>query len=239
MKVLYQKIIKDLFSHENREAAKKDRQNHKYEGYRSLGLSSPQLDRLLKQYKREIKQLSCGDIFPLAMKLYRHKIEDFTLAGNYVLQNRLECAAKDQLEFFDRALDNFCSWSTVDDFCIDVLQPVLNVYQKETLALLRKWNGSKSMWKRRASVVAFVRTVGESGKFTKEALMLCENLVSAPEDLVQKGVGWCLKDVMRGDKKCVLTYVEQLRKRGVPATITLYAIRDLKGSERDMVLNIK
>lgn len=57
------------------------------------------------------------------------------------------------------------------------------------------------MWKRRVSVVAFVRKIGESGKFTNEALMLCENLIWDKEDMVQKGVGWCLKDVMRGDKK--------------------------------------
>ena len=138
--------------------------------------------------------------------------------------------------FLDKALNYFCSWSTIDDFCIDVLQPILLKYPKETLRFLKKWNQSKNMWKRRASVVAFVRKVGESGKFTNEALALCENLIFDKEDLVQKGVGWCLKDVMRGDKKKVFEYAKRLRKRSVPATITLYAIRDLKGTERAEIL---
>ena len=46
-----------------------------------------------------------------------------------------------------------------------------------------------------------------------------------------KGVGWCLKDVMRGDRERVLAYVRGLRKRGVSAVITLYAIRDLGRAE--------
>jgi len=158
---------------------------------------------LLKQYKTEVKNLSCREAFALAQMLYKDKIEDTILAGNFVLQNKIDCIGKSELPLLDKALDYFCSWSTIDDFCIDVLQPILLKYPKDTLRFLKKWNQSKNMWKRRASVVAFVRKVGENGEFTNEALALCENLIFDKEDLVQKGVGWCLKDVMRGDKKKV------------------------------------
>ncbi|MFY9458048.1 MAG: DNA alkylation repair protein, partial [Candidatus Spechtbacterales bacterium] len=76
-------------------------------------------------------------------------------------------------------------------------------------------------------------------RFTKEALELCENLVWDKEDLVQKAVGWALKDTMRGNKQKVLDYVKKIRRAGVTATITLYAIRDLRGKERQEVLNIR
>jgi 3-methyladenine DNA glycosylase AlkD len=67
---------------------------------------------------------------------------------------------------------------------------------------------------------------------------LCENLLWDKEDLVQKGVGWALKDGMRGARDQVQDYVESLRRRGVSAVITLYAIRDLKGTERQEILKI-
>ena len=233
---LYQKIYSDLIKHENKKAAEIDKKYHKYDGHRSLGIKAGVLDKLLKQYKTEVKNLSCKEAFALAQMLYKDKIEDTILAGNFVLQNKIDCIGKSELPLLDKALDSFCSWSTIDDFCIDVLQPILLKYPNDMLRFLKKWNQSKSMWKRRASVVVFVRKVGESGKFTNEALALCENLIFDKEDLVQKGVGWCLKDVMRGDKKKVFEYVKKLRKRSVPATITLYAIRDLKGSERAEIL---
>ena len=105
--------------------------------------------------------------------------------------------------------------------------------------MLRKWNKSKNMWKRRTSVVAFTRKAGESGRFTKEALTLCNNLLRDREDLVLKGVGWCLKDVMRGDRKVVYDYIKKIRARGVSSVITLYAIRDLRGVDRRTILAVK
>lgn len=238
MDSLYQKIYSDLIKHENKKAAEIDKKYHKYDGHRSFGIKAPVLDMLLKQHKTEVQKLSCKEAFALAQMLYKAKIEDTILAGNFVLQNKIDCIGKEQLPFLDKALDNFCSWSQIDDFCIDVLQPVLLKYPNDTLRFLKKWNESKNMWKRRASVVAFVRKVGESGKFTNEALLLCENIIWDKEDLVQKGIGWCLKDVMRGDKKKVFEYIKKMRKRSVPATITLYAIRDLKGAERAEILKI-
>lgn len=236
MKELYEEIYTDLTKHTNKERAILDTRYHKYEGYVSLGISAPLLHTLLKKYKTEISKLSPSDARTLALMFYKNKVEEMSMAGNFVLQNNITCITKSELVLLDKALDYFCSWSTVDDFCIDVLGPTLLLYPIETLQLLKKWNTSKNMWKRRASVVAFVRKVGASGEFTDEALALCENLIHDTEDLVQKGVGWCLKDIMRGDKKRVLAYVKELRKRGIPAIITLYAIRDIKGKEREEVL---
>ena len=88
-------------------------------------------------------------------------------------------------------------------------------------------------------MVAFVRKIGESGDFTNDALELCNNLIWDKEDYVRKGVGWALKDNMRSGKRRVLDYVKSLRRKGVSSVITLYAIRDLKGKEREEVLKKK
>ena len=89
---------------------------------------------------------------------------------------------------------------------------------------------------RRASVVLFTRKVARSGKYNDVALAQCENLKHDPEDMVRKGVGWSLKDLMRSDKKRVLEYVMSLREQGVSSVITLYALRDIKGEERARIV---
>jgi hypothetical protein len=61
------------------------------------------------------------------------------------------------------------NWGSVDGFCIDVLQPLLLTYPDEVLRILRNWNKSESLWKRRASVVALTRRVGAGEEFTDEA----------------------------------------------------------------------
>lgn len=242
MNALYATIVSDLKKHTDKEGAEIAKRYHRYDGYESYGLLTPVLRSLLKQYKKDVQGLNCKDTLALAQKFYSSHIEEQVLAGNYVLQLNIDCLTPSNFGYLDKALDHFRSWSQIDDFCVEggkVLHPLLLKYPKETLALLRKWNTSKNMWKRRASVVPFTRKVGESGVFTNEGLELCENLVWDKEDLVQKAVGWALKDMMRGNKQKVLDYVKKIRKAGVPATITLYAIRDLKGEERKAVQALK
>ena len=239
---LYKTIVADLEKHTDKEGIEIAKRYHKYDGYKSYGLLTPLLRNLLKQYKEDIQKLNCNDALALAQKFYASHIEEQVLTGNYVLQLKIDCLTPSQFSYLDKVVDHFHSWSQVDDFCVEggkVLHPLLIKYPKETFTLLRKWNKSKNMWKRRASVVPFTRKVGERGKFTKEGLELCANLIWDKEDLVQKAVGWALKDMMRGDKQKVLDYVKQIRRAGVTATITLYAIRDLKGKERQIVLNIR
>jgi 3-methyladenine DNA glycosylase AlkD len=127
----------------------------------------------------------------------------------------------------------------VEPFYINVLQPLLLRYPKEVAILLNKWNKSKNPWERRASVVVFVRTIGETGKYTKQCIKLCNNLLEDQERLVLQGVGWALKDTMRGDKKRVLDYVKKLRQQAVSSVITLYALRDLRGKAKSDVLKVK
>lgn len=237
MSDLYTKIYSDLFRHQDKDAARLNARYHKYEGHKTFGINAPTLSKLLKKYRSSLKDLSQKEILSLALKLYKTKLEEGILAANFILQFRNDCIGPGELPFFDKALEYFCSWSTIDDFCIDVLQPVLMASPRETLKFLEKWNRSKNMWKRRVSVVAFVRRAGKTGKFTVHALRLCDRLIWDKEDLVQKGVGWCLKDIMRGDKVQVIGYVKRLRAKGVPSKITLYAIRDLKGNDRRSVLN--
>ena len=119
---------------------------------------------------------------------------------------------------------------------------LLSRYPTETLRLHEKWNSSTNMWKRRTSVVTFTRKTAADGAYVDETLRFCEALMHDTEDLVQKGVGWALKDTIRAGpaaKRRVLALVKRMRREGLPSTITLYAIRDLKGAERAAILEIK
>ena len=239
MDSLFETIVKHIALQKNQESARAGKASHKYDGFVSWGLTSPELEKVLKQYRSEIKGLHCKEVFGLAEALSKTGVEELVLAGNYVLQYRLGCFNTRNLNYLDSYTDYLMSWSTTDDFCIDVLQTLLLKYPTGVIKLLRKWNKSKDIWKQRCSVVVFVRKLGESGEYTDLALELCENLAESEVDLIRKAVGWCLKDVMRGDKRQVLKYVTELRGRGVSSTVVLYAVRDLVDKERKRVLDSK
>ncbi len=214
-----------------------DRKFNKNDEFIAYGLNTPAWRAIMGGFRARIQALSLDDRLELADALLAEGEGWLGHSAIYVLALSVRELGPKHLERLDHMANAFTGWSHVDDVCISVLQPLLLAHRAETLALLERWNRSPNRWKRRASVVAFVRKIGESGEFTDDALRLCENLVHDAEDLVRKGVGWALKDVMRGDHDRVLAYVKELRHRGVSAVITLYAIRDLKEPERAEVLS--
>ncbi len=236
---LYLEVVRILEKRADIQIASKKIYYHKKSGYRSYGIRTPVLRELIKSHKSRLKRLSLEGRFALAKLFYKSGFSEQATYGNTILEINVGSMTPKHFDFLDEIISYFNSWATTDWFCILILQPLLRKYTKETLDLLRKWNRSENIWKRRASVVAFVRKIGESGEFTDEVLELCENLIWDKEDLVLKGVGWVLKDNMRGAKERVLDYVKTLRRKGVPSIITLYAIRDLISKEREGILKIK
>lgn len=205
----------------------------------SYGFSSSDFVEVYSKFNHHFYDLNLEERIELARKLIRSGNSTILHIGIHLLRISRGELNHTHFEFFDECLDNIMGWGNTDLFCSEVLQPMLQKMPEKIIELLRKWNKSENRWKRRASVVAFTRSTAKSGKFIDEALELCENLIWDKEDLVRKGVGWSLKDNMRADKDRVIEYVKSLRRRGVSSVITLYAIRDLKGKEREEVLKIK
>jgi 3-methyladenine DNA glycosylase AlkD len=216
-----------------------DRRFHKHNEYLSYGLKTADFRQILKAFRPRLLKVALKERLDAAAHLIGKHVGEFGHIGIHLVALSLNELKPYHFPSLDRLLDDFRSWSHVDHFCFEVMQPLLWKYRDETLALVKEWNRAPVRWKRRASVVIFTRKVGESGEFTDEALRLCENLIWDKEDIVRKGVGWALKDNIRSAQKAVLPFIKDLRRQGVSSTITLYAIRDLKGAERNEVLSIK
>ncbi len=216
-----------------------ERMFHKHDQYLSYGLRAAEFRRIIKAFRQRILALPLEDRLDLAARLLGEHVGELGHAGIRVVALGVEELGPGHFGLLDRLADHFRSWSHVDHFCGDVMQALLGRFKRPVLKLLGEWSRSPNRWKRRASVVIFTRKVGESGEFTDECLRLCDRLIKDPEDIVQKGVGWALKDSLRSSPERILPYIKQLRRAGVASTITLYAIRDLKGAERRSVLAVK
>lgn len=199
---------------------------------------------LRRRWRRPFAELSVADRLALAKLLLASHIEEQGYLALAVLRAGLQDLSPATFEELDRLVDDFCSWSMTDDFAsgkASITWHLLQRYPTETLNLLRRWVSSPNRWKRRATVITFTRAVAASGDFLDETLEFCQALQHDPDDLVQKGVGWALKDAMLagpGAQRRVIALVKRMRRAGVPSTVTLYAIRRLKGEERDAVLKV-
>jgi hypothetical protein len=237
---LYSEIVAELENRTDPRSVQKEMYYHKKVGpnFKAYGISGPELVEMQKRYRKVFERLSFDERTELSKRFFESGYGGQMSFGVALLKLNVKEMRPNDFCVLETVGDCLNNWGSVDAFCAEVLQPLLSKFPSEVLQLLRRWNGAESLWKRRASVVVFTRRVGASGRFTDEALEFCDRLVWDEEDYVRKGVGWALKDVMRGDKEKVLEYVKGLRRKKVSAVITLYAIRDLKGKERRAVLSI-
>jgi 3-methyladenine DNA glycosylase AlkD len=216
-----------------------DRQFHNHDEYLSYGLKASEFRQMMKEFHPRLLKLSLQERMVLAERLLKEHIGELGHIGLYILMLSVKDLGPEHFAYLDGLPQHFRSWSHVDSLSLGVMQPLLWRYRKETLGLLEEWSRSPIRWKRRASVVTFVRKAAQSAEFTEEVVHFCDNLIGDKEDIVQKGVGWALKDNLRSAPDRILPYIKDLRRWGVSSTITLYAIRDLKGAKRREVLSVK
>lgn len=201
--------------------------------------------QLYEQWRQPFSELRIEDRLALARLLLRSHIEEEGHVALAALRAGIADLTPRTFDELDRLLDDFSSWSMTDDFASgkpSITWRLLQRYRKETLAVLARWNRSPNRWKRRASVITFTRAVAANGEFVDVTLRFCKTLRHDPDDLVRKAVGWALKDTMRAGpraKRRVVALVKEMRRAGISSTITLYAIRDLKGAEREAILRVK
>ncbi|MFC2164636.1 DNA alkylation repair protein [Acidobacteriota bacterium] len=216
-----------------------DRKFHKHDEYLSYGLRASEFRKIMKESRPQFLKLTFQARLDLAEQLLQEHIGETGHVGLYILTLSVNELRPKHFAYLDGLPKHFRSWSHVDHLSLGVIQPLIWRYRKETLVLLEEWSRSPIRWKRRASVVTFARKAAQFGEFTEEVIHLCENLIWDKEDIVQKGVGWALKDNLRSAPDRLFPYIKDLRQRGVSSTITQYAIRDLKGEKRQEVLAVK
>jgi 3-methyladenine DNA glycosylase AlkD len=233
---IYNSIVGDLQTagRESRYRADADEPDPRYKSY---GVRADGRNRVIRTYRKAIRGLQRNEQLKLARMLVESEFGEQQSIALFILEPHAGYFSPDKFGQIDDFVRLLHGWSKIDSYTGSFLRDVLFEHPDEFITLVRQWNQEEDMWLRRASVVLFTRKVAASGQFIDAALEFCENLLYDPELLVQKGVGWSLKDLMRSDKERIIEYVIDLRERGVSNVITLYAIKDIKGSERADILN--
>jgi len=76
---------------------------------------------------------------------------------------------------------------------------------------LAGWARSEDVWHRRASLVSLVRAA-RVGLHVEELFGLLDALLGDPEDMVQKAIGWMLKELCKGDVEATIRYLRGHRE---------------------------
>ncbi len=125
------------------------------------------------------------------------------------------------------------NWATTDAVCGLLIGPLLVEYP--TIAgRLRSWSRDRNMWVRRASIVGLIPLL-RRGIALDIAYEIAQTLHKDTEDLIQKAVGWALREAGKADARRLEQY---LRSAGpsIPRTTVRYAIERFPTVTRQALL---
>lgn len=157
------------------------------------GVSSPQVQRIERGFYPRIKKLSVADRDRLCTALWAtRQHEEGALVCYAYRRFAKQCGAR-EFALFTRWLDRYVdNWAHTDGLALWLLGA--SIANDATLIdKLDSWTRSKNRWKRRAAAVALVYSA-KRGEHTRAILRIAAPLLEDEDDMVQKGVGWLLKE---------------------------------------------
>jgi 3-methyladenine DNA glycosylase AlkD len=179
-------------------------------------------------------------------------IEDAMALANALIVDRhlevksvgIEIVARYRRDFTPRLLpawkrwlaDNHsANWATTDAICGALIGPLVARYPPLG-ARLRTWARDRNMWVRRASAVGLIPSVRQ-GLALDLAYEIARRLHADEKDLIQKAVGWMLREAGKTDPARLERH---LRAHGpsIPRTTVRYAIERFPDAKRLRLLEI-
>jgi len=119
------------------------------------------------------------------------------------------------------ARNHSANWATTDHICGVLIGPLL-VKHPGAAARLRPWSAHTNMWVRRASIVGLIQ-LARKGVALDQLYSVARRLHSHSEDLIQKAVGWALREAGKTDMPRLERYLRANGPR-IPRTTLRYAI---------------
>ena len=178
----------------------------------SHGWYTAALRRAVRRCRREILREHDFDfLVKVADSLFSGSVLEEKIAAVFLLE-KLEAQFGDrELRLFEAWLDRISSWADHDALVHCLIAPMLAAEPLRAKIVFR-WAKSKNRWRRRAACVALIR--GARAKmFFPETVRLSDSLLGDEDDMVQKGLGWLLRETAKFDAKGTVPYLMKIRAK--------------------------
>jgi 3-methyladenine DNA glycosylase AlkD len=176
-----------------------------------------------------------GDAMALADALVTDRYLEAKAVGIEVVARYRRDFAPPLLRRWKRWLagNHSANWATTDAICGSLVGPLL-VRHPRLAAQMRLWSTDRNLWVRRASIVSLIPLV-RSGGALDLTYEIAGRLHADRHDLIQKAVGWVLREAGKVDAPRLERY---LRAHGpaIPRTTVRYAIERFSPRKRRALL---
>jgi 3-methyladenine DNA glycosylase AlkD len=225
--------VRARLSRLSRAATRDSIQHYFKEPVSSWGVATPDLMPVAHDIYAYLKPLSARERNAFCEELWRGRMEEGSLVCHVYKRFAKKFGGED-FRVFERWLDTYVNnWGHTDGVsCWMFAGAIAN--DPALVSRLRPWTRSKNRWKRRAAAVSLVPSA-RKGLHTGEILDIASRLLEDPDDMVQKGVGWLLKETYPKKSKEVMRFLLPWRDR-TTRLVLRYAAEKMTPEDRARVL---
>ena len=201
---------------------------------KSHGWYTAALRRTIRQCRREIlREHDFEFLTNVADQLFSGTVLEEKVAAVFLLEGLDAQCGDREFAMFESWLGRISSWADHDALVHDLIAPLI-IAKPGRAKFVFRWAKSPNRWHRRAACVALIR--GARAKmFFPEIVRLSDSLLGDQDDMVQKGLGWLLRETAKFDAKRSVPYLMKIRERA-PRLVLRTACETLEDAVRKTVL---
>jgi 3-methyladenine DNA glycosylase AlkD len=209
------------------------------EEVRARGWRTAELRKAAVQFRRGLlKEHGSNEdgmrfVVEVADELFSGPVLEEKIFAVFLLEGQTASLGAREFRRFASWLDRVTNWSDHDALVHDVLGPMVCAEPAYCVDVLR-WVRSLNRWRRRAASVALIRGARKK-KFFAEIVRTSEMLLGDEDDMVQKGLGWLLREAAKNDARRMVPYLMKIRERA-PRLVLRTACETLPVEDRRRVL---
>jgi 3-methyladenine DNA glycosylase AlkD len=205
------------------------------EEIQSRGWRTGEMRKVATRFRRAIvKEMGAPFLVQVADKLFRGRVLEEKVFAVLLLEKIVDEFRDAEFRLFESWLDRISSWADHDGLVYYLIAPM--VAAKPTRAKRPfVWAKSSRRWHRRAACVAFIRGTRKK-MFFSEIVRLSSLLLVDEDDMVQKGLGWLLRETAKADPKRTVPYLMKIRAKA-PRLVLRTACETFTPAVRKEILN--
>jgi 3-methyladenine DNA glycosylase AlkD len=202
---------------------------------KSHGWYTAKLRTVAVRFRRRIrKEFSLDFLLQVADKLFAGRVLEEKVFAVFLLEKMTDEFGDTEFRLFESWLPRISSWADHDALVHYLIAPMI-ASKPDRAGRVFRWAKSRDHWHRRAACVALIQGT-RLRMFSDEIKRLSDLLLSDEDDMVQKGLGWLLRETAKADAKRTAPYLISIRGRA-PRLVLRTACETLPASTRKKILS--
>jgi 3-methyladenine DNA glycosylase AlkD len=204
------------------------------EEVKSRGWYTAELRKVAVRFRRTIiREEGLDFLVRVADRLFRGRVLEEKVFAVFLLENLTDELDDQEFRLFESWLLRISSWADHDGLVHYLISPMVAAKTSRARSVF-VWAKSSNRWHRRAACVALIRGARQR-MLLPQIKRLTKILLLDQDDMVQKGLGWLLRETAKYNAPATIPFLRQIRT-GAPRLVLRTACETLPASQRKSIL---